>query len=386
MKKVMKLFFLCALLLSSMQIVSAQETYVVDPYDQFTNSEEQYYDSLASDFETKYDMSVYLLNLETTDVDPIEEAKRIYREISENENTLILAYSDAYYLLQPYGDAISIVNDSLWEAYNQEMLTMEERFDAFFQELEFFMVANEDTTEKGAYFVDDADLFDASQEASLLQLFKDVSNDLGIDVVGVTTTDMNGNDAEQYARQYYYDYNYNENGIILMIDMDDRAWALVSMGDARNVFVTNVRDNMSDDFVPYLSDGEYEEAYRLYARQVASYVDLYDEHEDTYQDAIDEYVYNENKGYYFMMGTGIGLVAGLIIAFVVRMILVKQCKMVELKPQARDYLVKNSMVMRKSHDYFLYSNVVRTARPKDDDSSSSRSSSSFDSGGSSGRF
>ena len=45
MKKVMKLFFLCALLLSSMQIVSAQETYVVDPYDQFTNSEEQYYDS-----------------------------------------------------------------------------------------------------------------------------------------------------------------------------------------------------------------------------------------------------------------------------------------------------------------------------------------------------
>ncbi|MEE0830143.1 MAG: hypothetical protein UIM26_01620, partial [Longicatena sp.] len=119
---------------------------------------------------------------------------------------------------------------------------------------------------------------------------------------------------------------------------------------------------------------------------VSTYYQLYKNHGADYYDELDKLYYEQNKGTIFMMGAGGGLLLGLIIAFIVRMSLVKQCKMVEMKPQARDYLIKNSMRMRTSQDYFLYSNVVRTARPRDDDRSSSRSSSSFDSGGSSGKF
>ena len=83
--------------------------------------------------------------------------------------------------------------------------------------------------------------------------------------------------------------------------------------------------DMSDLFVPYLSDGQYQEAFEKYVEEVVSYYQLYQENGSNYQDALDDIEYEENKGSYFLMGSGIGLVVGLIVAFIVRSILVKQC-------------------------------------------------------------
>lgn len=383
MKKIM-ILFISLFVLSLNCKIYANETYIYDEYDQFSDQEESYYNQLASDFEQQYDMEVILLNLETTNVDPSEEAQNVYLQHCENNNVLILAYSDDYYVLQPYGSAISIVDDDLWNAYYQNDLSKEECFDAYFQALEDKMM-EEPVVEEGLLFVDDAHLFDEQAKAELLQLMEKTSNQLGVDVVAATTNDMNEVDAEHYAREYYRDHNYQEDGIILMIDMEDRQWGLVSMGSMRNIFISDVRDDMSNLFVPYLSDGQYQEAFEKYVEEVISYYQLYQENGSNYQDALDDIEYEENKGSYFLMGSGIGLIVGLIVAFIVRSILVKQCKMVKMQTQAKDYLVRNSLSMRKSQDYFLYQNIVRTPRPKDDDRHSS-SSSSHDSGGSSGRF
>ena len=393
MKKVMIFLLLCTFMLTSMQLVQAQDTYVVDKYDQFSSSEEQYYNDKASAFEQQYNLSVMLINLETTDVDPTSEAHRTYSQSCDNNNAVMIAYSDAYYIVVPYGSAISIIDDSIWDAYYNGGYTMEQRTDALFGEMQQLVGGNNvveddyEEVEKGAYFVDDAQLFSASQEQELLTYFENLSNDLGVEVIGVTTNDMNGYDAESYARQYYYDYGYDSDGIIMMIDMEDRSWALVSMGELRNAFVRDVRENMSDVFVPYLSEGDYVEAFKQYGSDVSYYYDAYTEYGASYYDELDKMYYEQNKGTIFMMGAGGGFIVALIMAFVVRSSLVKQCQNVTMKNQARDYLIRNSMKMRTSQDYFLYSNVIKTARPRDDDSSSSRSSSSgFDSGGSSGKF
>jgi uncharacterized protein len=392
MKKVMIFLLLCTFMLTSMQLVQAQDSYIVDHYDQFSADEEQYYNEKASTFEQQYDLSVMIVNLETTYDDPTDEVHRVYSDECDNNNALIIAYSDAYYSVVPYGSAVSLINDSIWDAYYNGGYTMTQRTDALFAKMQELVGSNhgvedeDEEVEKGAYFVDDAQLFDANQEQELLTYFENLSNDLGVEVIGVTTNDMNGNDAESYARQYYYDYDYDSDGIIMMIDMEDRSWALVSMGDLRNAFVRDVRDQMSNAFVPYLSGGDYAEAFKQYGADVSTYYQLYENHGAAYYDELDKLYYEQNKGTIFMMGAGGGLLLGLIIAFIVRMSLVKQCKMVEMKPQARDYLIKNSMRMRTSQDYFLYSNVIRTARPRDDERSSSSSSSSFDSGGSSGKF
>ncbi|MEE0831249.1 MAG: TPM domain-containing protein, partial [Longicatena sp.] len=310
MKKVMIFLLLCTFMLTSMQLVQAQDSYIVDHYDQFSADEEQYYNEKASAFEQQYDLSVMIVNLETTNDDPTDEVHRVYSDKCDNMNALIIAYSDAYYNVVPYGSAVSLINDSIWDAYYNGGYTMTQRTDALFAKMQELVHSNhgvedeDEKVEKGAYFVDDAQLFDASQEQELLTYFENLSNDLGVEVIGVTTNDMNGNDAESYARQYYDDYDYDSDGIIMMIDMEDRSWALVSMGDLRNAFVRDVRDQMSNAFVPYLSGGDYVEAFKQYGADVSTYYQLYKNHGADYYDELDKLYYEQNKGTIFMMGAG----------------------------------------------------------------------------------
>lgn len=389
MKKILRFLLLSTFLLASIQQVQAQDSYIFDEYDLFSKEQEDYYDQLASDFEKQYDVQAFLLNLETTSEDPSEAAKDVYLHHSNHKNVVVMAYSDTYYVILPFGNMIPLIHDQLFNVYYQQSLTIEERFQAYFEELTYLVTKTDEKkenptiTNSGSLFVDDADLFDEDSEQQLLVQMEQLSKRLDIDVVGVTTNNMNGVNAEQYARQYYQDHLYDHDGIILMIDMEDRQWGLVSIGEMKNVFVKDVRDIMSDEFVPYLSDGDYQEAFNLYTSQVDKYVSLYQKYGSAYLDELAAIEYEDNKGTYFLMGSGIGIVVGLIISAIVLAVLYGQCKMVKMQTQAKDYLVKNSMKMTRSQDLFLYSNVVRTKRASDDDNSSSSSS---DSGGSSGSF
>ena len=96
MKKVMIFLLLYTFMLTSMQLVQAQDSYIVDHYDQFSADEEQYYNEKASAFEQQYDLSVMIVNLETTNDDPTDEVHRVYSDKCDNMNALIIAYSDAY--------------------------------------------------------------------------------------------------------------------------------------------------------------------------------------------------------------------------------------------------------------------------------------------------
>lgn len=391
MKKLWKVFLLVLLMFSSLQLVQANETYIIDTYDQFNEEEESYYNQLAQLFDDQYDMDVMLVNLETTSGDPDVYATDAYQTHCDNANAIIIAYTDDYYLVRPYGTGISIVSDEIWTTYYQSDLSNEQRFHALFVKLEELMKGTESKDEEivpGLYFSDEAQLLSEDQAQELNQKFEKASEKLGIDVIGLTTVNLDGMDAENYAREYYRSHDYAEEGIILMMDIEDRMWALVAMDQAISMYPTRVRDNMSEEFVPYLSDGDYQEAFENYLMNVEYYHHIYKTSgSENYEDALDAERFEANKGYYFLVGSGIGLVVGLIIALLVRSALISQCRMVKPEYAAQEYLVRNSMKMRQSQDYFLYRNLIRTPRPKDDDrSSSSSSSSSHDSGGSSGRF
>ena len=83
---------------------------------------------------------------------------------------------------------------------------------------------------------------------------------------------------------------------------------------------------------------------------------------------------------------GIGLVISLIITGVMR----GQMKSVRRKPDAADYMQKDSLHITRKNDLFLYHQISRSAKPKNEDSgggSSTHTSSSGEThGGSSGSF
>lgn len=72
----------------------------------------------------------------------------------------------------------------------------------------------------------------------------------------------------------------------------------------------------------------------------------------------------------------IAIAAGLLVSFVVMKIIAAPLKSVTKQSGANNYIVPGSMSVTNAGDIFLYSNVTRTAKPKDNDSSYSGGGSS----------
>ena len=87
---------------------------------------------------------------------------------------------------------------------------------------------------------------------------------------------------------------------------------------------------------------------------------------------------------------GVALVIGLVTALIVTGVMKGQLKSVAPQRDATDYVRQGSMNVTRSNDFYLYSTVSKSAKPKNEDNSggsSTHTSSSGDTfGGSSGKF
>ena len=81
--------------------------------------------------------------------------------------------------------------------------------------------------------VDNADLLTASEESELLKKLDETSEKWSSNIAILTVNSHNG-PIEAYADDYF-DYNgfcteYNESGILFMLSMEDREWAISTSG------------------------------------------------------------------------------------------------------------------------------------------------------------
>ena len=72
-----------------------------------------------------------------------------------------------------------------------------------------------------------------------------------------------------YADDFYdyngYGYGDSRDGILLLISMEERDWRISTCGYGITVFTDAGQEYISDKFLPYLSDGDYSEAFTKYA-------------------------------------------------------------------------------------------------------------------------
>ena len=220
--------------------------------------------------------------------------------------------------------------------------------------------AEEVHTERLADF---ADLLDDGQKEELEAKLDQVSEDYGCDVVVVTEETLDGAVPQDYADDFfdYNDYGMGEDksGILFLITMSERKRCISTHGEAIQIFTDAGQEYMTDNFVSYLSDGEYYEGFMKFA------------------DLCEEFL--------------ISLVVGFVIALIVTGVMRSRMKTVHMKPDAADYMKDGSLHINRSRDIFLYHQVTRTAKPKEESSggggSSTHTSSSGEThGGSSGSF
>lgn len=221
--------------------------------------------------------------------------------------------------------------------------------------------------------VDDAELLSSYEEAKLTEQALEIYRQTGIWVAIVTTDSLGMKSSERYADDYY-DQNYYstyKDGILLLIAMETREWAISTCGEGISQFSDRELDNlfyaMSDD----LAYDDFYSAFTTFLDQVPSCI-----RQGSRTKGLGDVVP------VLLISLLIGAAAGGI------GILIMRGQMNTVRPQsnAGNYLVQGSYRLKKHFDIFLYSRVTRIRKPDNHGGSSHRSSGGVRHGGRSGRF
>lgn len=114
---------------------------------------------------------------------------------------------------------------------------------------------------KGARVYDQAGLLTSSEITEIEDQLTSLRKSMNFDVVVVTTEEADGKTAQEYADDFFdqggFGTGLKKNGILFLIDMDNREIALSTSGDTIRIFTDRVIDAMLDDSYEGVSQGDY---------------------------------------------------------------------------------------------------------------------------------
>ncbi len=234
--------------------------------------------------------------------------------------------------------------------------------------------------------VDNGAVLTDAEEASLLAKVDEISERQQCDVAIVTVESLEGKTVKLYADDFYdfngYGMGEGDDGVLLLVSMNDRKWAITTYGKAIPTFTSAGLSYLEDQFRPLLTDGEYAQAFTVFAEQCDDYI----------TQAASGTPYdtgNMPRGTFpFLTRLVMALAIGVIIAFVVVSHMKSQLKSVGFQKAAAAYEKQGSMNVTNRSDLFLYRNVSRRRKPKQSSGGGGMStgSSGRSHGGSSGSF
>lgn len=227
--------------------------------------------------------------------------------------------------------------------------------------------------------VDNADLLTDSEEAALLTQLEQLRSTYQMDIVIVTEWSLGGKSPRSYADDYY-DYNgYAEDGVLLLVSMSERDWYVSTAGYGITAVTDAGIDRLADRFLPSLSDGDYADAFSIFAEGCG----------DLIARANTGSPYRRAPVRLSFGAILFSLIIGIVAACIVTGSMKRQLKTVSWQKTANSYIRSEGLSLTEKQDTFLYRNVTRVARPKDSGShggGSHSSSSGHSHGGHGGKF
>lgn len=244
----------------------------------------------------------------------------------------------------------------------------------------------EDFADQYERVLDMAGLLTDNEVQELIRQLDEISIRQSMDVVVVTTDDLEGYGVADYADDLYdqceFGYGSTRDGLLLLISMEDRDWYISTCGEGIRVFTDAGIQYIGDQILSELSQGNYAAAFQRYGELCDDFI----------TQARDEQPYDSNhlpreplSLIWIPASIGIGLVLALIIVGV----MIGKLKTVRAQATADSYVKQGSLSMKESRDRFLYHTVTKTAKPKENSSSGSSthtSSSGTTHGGGGGKF
>lgn len=231
--------------------------------------------------------------------------------------------------------------------------------------------------------VDNADCLTDSEEETVRSLLSEISARWDMDVVVLTVPRLDGRSAEAYADDYY-DYNgYDEDGVLLLVAVESRDWAISTTGYGIKAVTDYGLEYMAENVTPFLSRGYYETAFTNFANICDNFIS---QAKDGKPYDVPKEKRNEKETLL------VSLPFGLFGAWGVTGRMKKKLRSVQTQSAAADYVLPGSMnVTRQGKEILLHTAVTHVSKSEGKSGSSGgstthTSSSGQTHGGSSGKF
>ena len=206
--------------------------------------------------------------------------------------------------------------------------------------------------------VDNADLLSPRQEREVLQVLEQVEKAHNVRVAVVTMPTIGNSSTAAFADKLVDDvYNNGANGnMVLLQVIDQRKWYISTDSKLKSITGSNDAVNyMSNAFVPYLSIGDYPNAYKVYATKANDLLEYY---------AQNGRPIKKEKPFPNEPALVFALFGAFIFTKSVRKSLIDSMSNVNAAVAADAYLDERSFELKDSNDTYMYSNVVAVPRPR----------------------
>lgn len=219
---------------------------------------------------------------------------------------------------------------------------------------------------------DYGDLLTDSEEKQLEQRLCEASERCGQEIIVYTTDSLDGYSVSRRAEMAADEIHAGDSGILYLVAMDDREYDIFTFGEMDRIMSSSSRDRMAETLRPYLSRGDYYEAFTEFGTLAES-----------------------AAGSGFVGSLHIELppsipISAAVISIIIVLVMKSGMKTTRPEITAGNYVRRGSFHLDRSRDVFLYSSISRHKIESSSGSRSSgghRSSGSHHSGGhSSGRF
>lgn len=118
---------------------------------------------------------------------------------------------------------------------------------------------------------DEAGILDQSEIDALTEAVNGLEIQSGWDAFVLTIGDADGYTAQQYGELFFNEHAAKEDGVVCILDMDNREIALVTSGEAIRYMTDDRIDDTLDYVYEYAADGDYGDALSTMVMYVSYY-------------------------------------------------------------------------------------------------------------------
>jgi len=216
-------------------------------------------------------------------------------------------------------------------------------------------------SEDPLYVFDNEGLLSAREEEKLSEKLSEIHSRQDIYVAVWTDESPAG-----YSKAFFD--GDQENYIILLVCAQTRDWEVYTGGEGDDIVTDSRLQEMVDEFKPLLSEGDYFDAFTVFAEECNKAIDIY----------------RNGEPFAFWAYLLVSLVLGLVVALIVTGVMRSKLKSVKSQRAAANYVRPDSMQLTQSADLYLYSHVSRIKKPENNNNN--RSFSTTSRGGRGGKF